>query len=342
MTTIPPSSRTSNLPRILLLLFGVFCGSTAVIMIKASTEHPLLIAAFRLLTAATILSPLFFRDLRNWQGKYGWRELGWTAVPGLFLALHFMSWITGARISLVANASLIANLTPVAMPFFLMLFYREKITRMELIGTACTLVGLLILGGANLRLNPETVHGDLICFASMLAFAAYLALGRKNGPRLTIWLYMVPLYATAGLISLITASFVINPIKSYTLENILFILGLAIIPTVFGHTILNYSMKFFRGQVVSVTNLNQPLFAGILGYLVFGEVPRPVFYLAALVIIIGVLIVLNAGWLARNRQVQALVGGQAGNPASAAMGEPVEGRAATSPGSDTIEPCPRS
>jgi len=65
---------------------------------------------------------------------------------------------------------------------------------------------------------------------------------------------------------------------------------------VFGHTILNYSLKFFRGQVVSVSNLGQPVFAGILGFLIFGEVPQPIFLLAAAVIVAGILIVLFASY----------------------------------------------
>jgi drug/metabolite transporter (DMT)-like permease len=177
---------------------------------------------------------------------------------------------------------------------------------MELIGTACTLAGLLMLTLTNLRVDQAQVTGDLICFGSMLAFAAYLSLGRKNGPRLSLWLYMVPLYFMSGLMCLVCALFVINPIKAYSLSNTLYIVGLGIIPTVFGHTILNYSLKYFRGQVVSVTNLSQPIFAGVLGFLLFGEVPRPIFFLAAAVIFAGVLIVLNAGWLERRRAEQAI------------------------------------
>jgi drug/metabolite transporter (DMT)-like permease len=301
-----PASKKETALRAILLVFGVMCGSSAVIMIKASNEHPFLVAAYRLLIASLVLFPFYLRELRSWNGPYGWREIGWSALPALGLAVHFMSWIVGARMTQVANASLIANLTPVAMPFFLWVFYRERVSKMELFGTACTLAGLLVLTAANLRLDRSHVTGDLICFGSMLAFAAYLSLGRKNGPRLSLWLYMVPLYFMAGLICLVSALFVINPVKTYTLSNILFILGLGIIPTVFGHTILNYSMKFFRGQVVSVTNLSQPIFAGLLGFLLFGEVPRPIFFLAAGIILGGVLIVLNAGWLERRRAELAL------------------------------------
>lgn len=295
---IPGQAKPSTLLplRAILLLFGVFCGSTAVIMIKASTEHPLLVASYRLLVAAVVLSPFFFRELRNSGESYGWKQLGWSAVPAVALAAHFMSWVVGARMTQVANASLIANLTPVAMPFFVWMFYKERIEKLEIIGTLFTLSGLVILTGSGMKVSSTHFTGDLICFGSMLAFACYMALGRRNGGRIGIWLYMVPLYFIAGLICLLCALPFINPIKSYTLPNILFIAGLGIIPTVFGHTILNYSLKYFRGQVVSVTNLTQPIFAGFLGYLIFGELPKTIFYLSALVILVGVLIVLYSGY----------------------------------------------
>ena len=280
--------------RALLLLFGVFCGSTAVIMIKASDEQPFLVASYRLLVAALALSPFFFRDLKYSPFPYGWKQLRWSAAPAAALAVHFMSWIVGARMTQVANASLIANLTPVAMPFFVLVFFKEKINRQEVVGTFCTLAGLLILTGANLQVSQTSFTGDLICFGSMLAFACYLALGRINGSRISLWLYMVPLYTMAGLICLVCALPFINPIKAYTTANVLYMLGLGLIPTVLGHTILNFSLQHFRGQVVSVTNLFQPLFAGFLGFLIFHEAPRPVFYAAAGLIAAGVLIVLFA------------------------------------------------
>jgi drug/metabolite transporter (DMT)-like permease len=268
------------------------CGSSAVLMIHASTEQPMLVSAYRLLIASAALSPFFFRDMKKNPGVFGWKQLGWAAIPALVLSAHFISWVFGARMTPVANASMIVNLTPVGMPFFVWLFYREKVTRREVLGTAFAISGLVILGASNLNISLTSFIGDLVCFGSMLCYAAYMALGRKNGARVSIWMYLVPLYFIAGIICLLCALPFVNPIKTYTASNLLLILGLGIIPTVFGHSILNYSLKLFRGQVVSVANLGQPVFAGFLGYLIFGEQPRPVFYAAAALIIAGVVIVL--------------------------------------------------
>lgn len=288
----PGSSRWNILLRIILMMVGVLLGATAVIMIKAGDEHPLLVASFRLLVAAIALTPLFLRDLQYRATPYGWTEISWTIAPAAALAVHFITWIIGARMTFVANASLLANLTPVAMPFFVWIFFRERINRQEVYGTVLTLGGVILLTVSNLRVSPANVPGDLICLGSMLAFACYLALGRKNGQRITLWQYMVPLYWIAGLMCLLVAVFFVNPIKVYTLKNILLILGLGLIPTVFSHSILNYSLKTFRGQVVSVTNLTQPIFSGLLGYLIFREIPGPSFYPAAAIILAGILVVL--------------------------------------------------
>ncbi len=278
--------------RAALMLLAILMGASAVIMIKASTEQPFLVASYRLLIAAAVLAPLFFRDLKNYEGSYGWKQIGWSTIPALVLAVHFMSWVIGTRMTLVANASLIVNLTPVVMPFLMWGFNREKINRQEILGTLFTLAGLFVLGSANFRLSKTSFLGDLICFGSMIFYALYMALASRNRARLTLWLYMVPLYFIAGLICLLCALPFVNPIKPYTTLNVWMIVGLGLIPTVFSHTVLNYSMRFFRGQVVSVTNLTQPIFAGLLGFLIFGELPRLSYYLAAVLIFTGVVVVL--------------------------------------------------
>lgn len=280
--------------RIALLIFGVFCGSTAVIMIKSSNESPFLIAAYRLFIATLVLSPLFLQEKKRFPQPYGRKQFGWSVLPGVLLSAHFITWNIGVPMTMVSNASLIVNTTPVVMPFFLWLFYREKVTRREVLGTSLAISGLLVLALSKSEFSLASLKGDLIILFSMLCLAAYLALGRKNGSRLPVWLYIVPLYLVAGLTSFGVALFFVDPIKTYTAKNLLLILGLALIPTIGGHTILNFSMKHFRGQVVSVANLGQVIFASIMGFIVFGEVPAAAFYLTAALIISGVLVTLTA------------------------------------------------
>jgi drug/metabolite transporter (DMT)-like permease len=285
--------------QVAILAFGVLCGSTAVIMIKASDENPYLLAAYRLLIATVFMLPFFLREKNSYALPYGIRQIRWSIFPGLLLGLHFITWNMGIALTPVANASLIVNTTPAVMPFFLWISFRERINRIEVLGTLLALTGLLVLGFARFDVSDPSFRGHSLTFLSMLFLAAYLALGRKNSGRLPLWLYMWPLYLSAGLFCLLCALPFVNPIKSYSLTNILLFFGLAIIPTFGGHTILNFSMKNFRGQVVSVANLGQIIFSALMGYFIFREIPSPLFYLTAIFILAGVIIILLHGYRQR-------------------------------------------
>ena len=66
--------------------------------------------------------------------------------------------------------------------------------------------------------------------------------------------------------------------------------GLVIGPTVIGHSLMNRAMTRLPPQTVSLFNLTQFISAGILGFLVFGELPAPAFAIASVLIVAGVAI----------------------------------------------------
>lgn len=276
--------------KLLILLFGELACSSAVIFIKASQEHPILLAAYRLFVAAIALTPAYVGAMRaqpDYRLSQGLRQ---TFLPGVLLALHFISWIIGARMTPSANASLIVNLVPVVMPMFLIVMFRETLTRAELIGTAVAMAGTGMLFVTDFNLSRTYVLGDAICFLSMLFFGFYLILARKNRQIGSIWLYVVPLYAIAGVVCFVIALPFVSPIKPYTLRDIAMIVGLGFIPTIIGHSILNYSMLHVRSQVVSIMSLTQFIFAGILGYFFFHEIPDRMFYVVSLLVCAGSMI----------------------------------------------------
>jgi drug/metabolite transporter (DMT)-like permease len=280
--------------RIVFLLFGIFCGSTAIIFIKASAEHSVLLSSYRLLVAAVVLTPIFLRNAYKHPPEVVRQHIRAALLPGIILGMHFISWIIGARLTTSANASLIVNLMPVAMPFFLAVMIREKLTRSEFMGTVLALAGMCLLTLADFNLSRVYFWGDMLCFVSMLFFTFYLALGRKNRGLASIWLYLVPLYYIAGIFCFLVALWFVNPIKPYPLREIALICALGIIPTVLGHSIFNYAMKFLRGQVVSVLNMGQFIFAGILAFFLLREAPDWTFYVASVFVVAGAWLTVNA------------------------------------------------
>lgn len=277
--------------RYLLLFLGVLACSTSAVLIRMSTTHPLVLAALRLAIAFIFLVPLFRIQARRHGSAFTKDHLRRTRLPALVLALHMISWTYGARMTAVAQSSLIVNLVPIALPFFLYWFARERINRAEVAGTVLAILGLLLLSAKDALSGGGSPTGDAVCFGSMLLFALYLALGRRNRDFPSVWLYVIPVYGQAALICLVVALPWMRTFEIGSGREWAIMVGLAAIPTVCGHSLLNSAMRRIRGQIVSLCNSSQFLFAGVMGYLLFGEVPPTVFYAASAIVVAGVAIV---------------------------------------------------
>lgn len=275
-----------------LLLVGVMAAASAVILIRLSESGPVQLSATRLLLAAMVLLPLAVRDW--WASPVGWSELFYRTWPGaVFLALHFVAWAAGARMTLAANASLVVNLVPIAMPFMLIPFVSDRIGRREVVGTVVALLGVAVLCVPEARFDASTLGGDLMCLLAMLLATAYLIAGKLNRGPLPLMLYLVPLYAMAG--ALCWGGAVIVHWMGLPGQGLvwpggrewLILVGLALIPTVIGHSALNSAMKHLRPQVVAVLNMGQFVFAGGLAFVLFRELPATRFYPAAGLVLLG-------------------------------------------------------
>ena len=196
--------------------------------------------------------------------------------------------------TVVAQATLIVNLVPIAVPFFLYWIVKERVNMTEVAGTALAIIGLLTLSVKDAISGGGNPAGDAVCFGSMLLFALYLALGRRNRDFPSIWLYVVPVYTQAALVCLLVALPRLHTFQTASVREWSIMVGLAVIPTICGHSLLNAAMRRIRGQIVSLCNVSQFVFATIMGYLLFGEVPRALFYAASAIVVTGVVIVVLA------------------------------------------------
>jgi drug/metabolite transporter (DMT)-like permease len=273
----------------LLLLANVVAGSSA-IMIKASTINPILMASYRLLFAALLLSPLFLRELRRSGRRLSLRLAAPALLPGAALGLHFITWNLGARMTLAGNATVIVTMVPVAMPFLVFLMTRELPRKAEVAGTIVAIAGIGILASFDFRFEPGRFAGDLTCFASMLLYALYLALARRFAPAEGLMLYLVPLYLAGGAFCFACSLPFADPVRGITGADLLMTLGLALGPTIVGHSLMNRAMTKLPPQTVSLFNLTQFIAAGLLAYVLFGELPRAEFAGASALIVAGVAI----------------------------------------------------
>jgi drug/metabolite transporter (DMT)-like permease len=282
--------------------------ATAIILTRASHVSPGLLAAMRLLGAAVALAPFWWWQTRQTGSRPTWSHLGMIAVPGILLWLHFVTWAWGGRLVPAAHATILGNLAPAAMPLVAFALLGERPVGREMAGTILCLGGVLVLAGGGEGLALDHLLGDGVCLGSMLLFTAYLALGRRHRASFPhLILYLVPLYAVAGLVGMLawvvaqvlphppvavlwtSAAPITDPWREAAL-----LAGVAVVPTVLGHGILNWGVRTVGAQVVSLVNLTQFLFAGAFAWLLWHEIPTIRLAWAAPLICGGIAVALTA------------------------------------------------
>ncbi len=248
-----------------LLPVGILAISSAAILIRLTPADPLAITFWRLAFATIIV--LLMSAWRGEEFPRG-RFLAYSALSGVLLAVHFLSWIPSLFYTTVAASTTLVNIHPV-----LMLLFSQKIG--ERIGGA-TAVGVLVAvaGSILITLSPGGLLGNLLALVGALAFAGYLALGRVVRAHVSTLGYVAVAYGVAAAVSLAVAAALRANLANYDLHIFLMFLLIASIPMMLGHTVFNYLLGRYRAVTIAASTLGEPVGATLLAIPVLGEVPR--------------------------------------------------------------------
>jgi len=276
--------------RILFLILAVFSVSWAAILIKLCTAPPLVIAFYRMFMASVILFPLVFlkhfpalKQLLSEAPKL-------SILSGIFLGLHFAFWVTSLFYTSVSSSVVIVATQPVFVALFSLIFLKEKATLLVWLGIILALIGVAIIGGGDFA----NLKGDLLALLGAIMAAAYLTLGRNIRKKYDLIPYIFVAYFVS---SIVLAFFIIvfgDSFSPLSLKNLGWFILLAIIPTLIGHSLYNWLLKYVKAYLVGISILGEPIGASIWAFLIFKEVPKTSLYLGAILIILGVVLALAA------------------------------------------------
>lgn len=299
-------SRTSV---ILGLLIGVFAASTAAVFIRfaqAGGAPSLVIASARLTLASLILAPFtlarYRNELRELNGK-SWLLAG---LSGVFLALHFVSWITSLEYTSVASSVVFVSTTPLWVALTAPLLLHEHLGRIAIIGLVLALIGGIFISLSDTCtwqngilhcstfkeiFTEKAFRGDILAMGGAWMAAGYLIVGRKLRVSLSLLPYIFIVYGMAALVLIvITLSLGKSPLGLPPLVYLWFIL-LAVIPQLIGHSIFNWSLKYLPASFISVSLLGEPIGSAIFAFFIFQEIPGWVKIGGALLLLAGIYLV---------------------------------------------------
>jgi len=251
---------------------AVIAVSFSSLFVRLATAPPLIIATYRLLFTFLALAPFTLMKKGALAGLDR-RQVALSALSGLFLALHFVTWFISLGYTSVASSTVLVTLQPVFVVVGSLLFFGERIPRLAAVGGGLALAGGLIIGAADFQVGPRALVGDLLALVAAVMVSGYLLIGRRLRKDTPLEGYTFVTYGTSSLF-LVGATLVTRtPFGGYPTRDWVLFLTLALVCTVMGHTVFNWALKYVQASVVSVSILGEPLGAILWAAVFLGEPP---------------------------------------------------------------------
>jgi drug/metabolite transporter (DMT)-like permease len=271
-----------------ILALGVAAVSTAAVLIREADAPSMVIAAYRLVLASLPL--LLFAGVRRQRVLPSTSSLiSLTLLSGIFLALHFGFWIASVKQTSIVTSVVLVTTTPLFVGLAGGPLLGEKPGRTIWLALVITAVGTLIMVSEDFDAGSDTLVGDAFALLAAVFASGYLMAGRRLLGSGAGWLpYITVTYSTGAVLLLGAVLVTGEAFGGYSDRTLGFLILLALVPQLLGHTAVNRSLGRLPAIVVSVAVLGEPVGATILAAIFLNEDPTLVQLLGGLLVLAGV------------------------------------------------------
>ena len=302
------------------LFFGILSVSTASIFIRfAQSEAPsIVIAAIRLSTASILISPIAYFQYRKHLFDITKKELLFLLLSGLFLSVHFATWITSLETTSIASSVVLVTTTPLWVALFSPIFLKEKNNSTIWIGLILALLGsslvafshqcsfsfenLITCNTVGFTFDKTSLLGNSLALIGAWMAAGYMMVGRKVRSTLPVLKYIFFVYAFSAIFLLIMVFISGQTLIGYSGRTYLWMILLGLIPQLLGHSIFNWALGYLPAAFVSIALIGEPIGTILLALLFLQEIPNRLEILGGLFILGGIFLVSFFQPKKKNRQ----------------------------------------
>ena len=263
----------------LLLTLGVFFLATDVIVGRLAHGRdvpPLGLGFWRVMGPAILLAPFYGRELYAKRAVVlrHWKIL---SILGFCMSVLGGSAIyLGVTLTTAMNGGVVMTSQTAVMAFMGWLFFRDRINARQTIGLAIAAAGVLAVvarGDAAILLGLQLQIGDLLVFAAVLGYSAYIVLLRVTPSELSPYarlcavswfgaLFAAPLY--------VWEIFYVEPFP-YTLASVTMILWISFAVSILAVGFMTIGTLAVGSYVSSMFFYVRTVFIAALAILVLGE-----------------------------------------------------------------------
>ena len=258
-------------------------------------------------TAAPVLAIAFWRCLigsgitgvwviaRRWSslGALTRREIRLTVIAGVFLGLHFATWIPSLTLTTIAaSTALVAT-----QPNWAALIARAtgvRISSRVWIGIAIAFSGVIVLTGVDLSVDPAHLWGDALALVGAVFSAAYVSVAERVRKTVDTSTMTFVLYAVSAVTILPLVFIFGQQLVGFDAQAWALILAVTLGAQLLGHSMMTRVLSSTSATVVSLAILFEMPGATLVAAIWLGQVPPLALLPAAALILAGLVIVIKA------------------------------------------------
>jgi drug/metabolite transporter (DMT)-like permease len=275
-------AETPRFATIASLCIALVSIASAAIFIKFSEQEISPYAtAFNRFWITTVILGLWsgFKAVRRQQensetpqsSPYTGAMIGQLFLVGLFLAADLILWAWSLTQTNVANATLLANLTPVFSCLGGWLFWGRRFDRQFLLGMVIAIAAIFAIGFNDSQVGSGKFLGDIAALIAALSFSVYLLVLERLQSQLGTTKILFWSSAIATLVSLPIVLIDGGQLFPTSWQGWLTVIALAGVCQILGQGMLVHSLNQLSSEFVALFLLLEPVLAGVGAWALFSE-----------------------------------------------------------------------
>lgn len=281
------------IPVAIPLFIGITAISFSSIFVKWSEAPVSIQAMYRLIFTMLLMLPFSLKYVPDVR-KFTVADVAKLMASGTMLAVHFLLWMGSLQWTSVASSTIILALQPVFVMIGAYIFFKEKTSYSALFGMGIAFLGVfLLIGKGGMSGTGTHLTGDLMSLFGTMAVAVHMLLGQLLLRKIPSFIYSWFVFAFAALFLAIYNGFTDISMTGYPLKEWGIFALLAIVPTVFGHLLFNWLMKYSSASTVSMSVLGEPVGASLLAFLLLHESMNGLQAAGGGLVLLGLILFLN-------------------------------------------------
>ena len=225
---------------------------------------------------------------RDQEKLKNFKDYRWLIFGGFLFAIDLVFWHWSLQHTLVASATLLANLTPIIVAIGSVLIFRQILKGKFWLGLLLAISGAALLAGGGM--GEGRLFGDILAVIAAFWYGGYLLA--------VVWLRRYFRTSTVMLWTGVFSAIFLIPISLATETNFipatldawLVVLGLAFICQFLGQGLVAYALAHLPAAFGAITLLLAPVVATIAAWVLFGEILGGYDFLAAAAILTGIVL----------------------------------------------------